>query len=332
MTLYVGIDENGLGPRLGPLIVTAITARSEGPRVGKLTRAARGALAGRIGDSKKLVSFGDSVLGEAWARALSAETPLLEPRTPEQLIDQLSIDSRATLQRPCPDARMGAHMGQCWSADTEALVADASLVEVLRKDLLTLRKKGLDIQGAHVAIVCTERLNEALGRGISRFQADLHAMERLLIHIREQHGVDLDATCGKVGGYDCYPPAMGPLKARVTATLEEGRARSAYRIDGLGDIAFVRDADGGHLLVGLASIVGKWVRDLLTRRVTRYHRAHDPKLPEASGYHDPVTSAFIAASALARKERGVSDVCFERRARGVSKGKPAAPKARPALP
>jgi hypothetical protein len=62
----------------------------------------------------------------------------------------------------------------------------------------------------------------------------------------------------------------------------------------------------------MASLVGKWVRDLLMARVTRYHRAYDPDLPDASGYHDPVTARFVAASALARKRRGIADACFER--------------------
>ena len=56
---HVGVDENGLGPRLGPLIVTAVLARAteEGAKV--IVKRPRGALAQRLGDSKELVSFGD---------------------------------------------------------------------------------------------------------------------------------------------------------------------------------------------------------------------------------------------------------------------------------
>ena len=157
-------------------------------------------------------------------------------------------------------------------------------------------------------------------------------MERLLLHVRAEHGEDLDATCGKVGGYDSYVPAFGPLRDHAITVLEEGRARSAYRVGKLGQIAFVRDADADHLLVALASLIGKWVRDLLTRRVTRYHRAHDPSLPEASGYHDPVTTHFIRESALTRQRRGVPDACFERRAMGVREGNARTTKERPARP
>jgi ribonuclease HII len=94
----------------------------------------------------------------------------------------------------------------------------------------------------------------------------------------------------------------------------EGRARSEYVIPGLGQVAFVRDADEGHILVSMASLVGKWVRDLLMSRIVRYHRETNPELPDASGYHDPVTSRFIAATRISRKRRALPDACFERRA------------------
>jgi len=315
----VGVDENGLGPRLGPLVVTAVAARTTETGGATLTSTPRGALAGRIGDSKKLVSFGDSALGEAWARAIGitagpgSGTPV---DSPDAVIHALSIDPRATLERPCPPG----HGAQCWGADGEAFEAEPELVDTLVRDIERLEQRGVRLLGAHVAIICTERLNEAAARGVSRFQADLFAMERLILHARHRYDTELDVTCGKVGGYATYPPAFGPLAGRLFTTVEEGRARSEYRVADVGRIAFVRDADGSHLLVALASLVGKWVRDRLTRRVTRYHRAYDPSLPEASGYHDPVTKRFVDASALSRQNRGFSDACFERGARAARRG------------
>jgi hypothetical protein len=221
----------------------------------------------------------------------------------------MSVDAPSELQAPCPTE----HRGQCWATDTERFVADGKVLSRATADLASLRHRGVTVLGAHVAIVCTERLNRAVSRGLSRFATDLHAMERLALFIRERADVDIDVTCGKVGGYDRYPGAFGPLAGHLYTTLSEGRARSEYRIAGLGRIAFVRDADARHLLVCMASLIGKWVRDLLMARVTRYHRSHDPSLPDVSGYHDPITTRFIRASALARRARNVSDECFERR-------------------
>jgi hypothetical protein len=137
-------------------------------------------------------------------------------------------------------------------------------------------------------------------------------MERLTLAAREQVGADVYALCGKVGGFDFYGDRFGPLAGRLHTVLVEGRARSEYQIAGVGRLAFLRDADGSHLIVGLASLIGKWARDHLMRRVIRYHQARDPALPNASGYHDPVTTRFIDASTLIRKERRIEPACFER--------------------
>ena len=169
---------------------------------------------------------------------------------------------------------------------------------------------------AFVGIVCTKKLNDGVARGLSRFDVDLHTMERLTLAAREETGHDVFALCGKVGGFDFYGDRFGPLAGRLYTTLYEGRARSEYAMPGVGRLAFVRDGDDTHLVIALASLVGKWARDHLMRRITRWHRAFAPDLPEASGYHDPVTTKFVKASALVRKKQKVHSACFERLALG----------------
>src|SRR5687767_10843037 len=110
----VGIDENGLGPKLGPLVVTAVLAKTEGDGEKRAESRPRGKLAERLGDSKKLVSFGDTALGEAWARAL-ADRMGLHAETPDALVHALALDPSAELRRLCPDG----HVEQCWSAAGE---------------------------------------------------------------------------------------------------------------------------------------------------------------------------------------------------------------------
>jgi ribonuclease HII len=302
---HVGVDENGLGPRLGPLIVTAVSARASEEAAPILSKRPRGGLAARLGDSKRLVSFDDSALGEAWARAVAPG-----PRTPEELVRALSLDDDATLRSPCPSH----HERQCWGTDGEAFAAEPDAVDAIARDLARLAERGVQVTRVRVAIVCTKRLNDAVARGKSRFDADLHTMERLVIDAAgaPDAGGDVLATCGKVGGFDRYGDAF----ARFTlhAPLVEGRARSEYRVPGVGTVAFVRDAEERHPLVAMASLVGKWVRDLLMRRIVRFHQAMVPEAPHASGYHDPVTTRFIKATALTRRASGLEDECFVRRA------------------
>jgi ribonuclease HII len=312
--IRVGIDENGLGPRLGPLVVTAVAARIEGGGHKRVQARPRGALRNRLGDSKRLVSYGDSALGEAWARAIATRMGPDGPKGPEALVRLLSLDDADTLRAPCP----GDHIEQCWGITGEAFAAEPELLSQVARDLAKLDEQGVTVLRATCVVTCTRRLNEGIARGLTRFHADLHAMERLALDARARAGSDVIATCGKVGGFDRYPAAFGPMNGRLHAVAEEGRARSEYSVPGLGVITFVRDAEDKNLLVGMASLVGKWVRDLLMARIVRYHRAQAPDLPDASGYHDPVTTRFVDATRLLRRKRALPDDCFERRAWGRS--------------
>lgn len=308
----VAIDENGMGPRLGPLVVTSLLVRVDEQGKKLATSRPKGAIKKRIGDSKKLLAFADhsrAPLGEAWARTLATRTGA-RPATPDELVSALALDSSALLRAPCPQH----HVDLCWSTEGETFASSDDHVATCERDLAKLAAKGLHVVRVRVAIVCTRALNDALDRGLSRFDVDLHAMERLVMAAREDAGQDVLALCGKVGGFDFYSDRFGPLAGRLHAIVMEGRKRSEYQMPGIGRLAFVRDADESHLVVGLASLVGKWARDHLMRRIVRFHRSHEPDLPDASGYNDPITTRFIKASALVRKERRVEPSCFERSA------------------
>jgi ribonuclease HII len=312
-SLHVGVDENGLGPRLGPLIVTAVTARAgeEGAKV--IGKRPRGSLAARLGDSKDLVSFEDSALGAAWAVAMArrAGAEVGSLRTPADVLRALALEDERSLRSACPDH----HVDQCWRTEGETIEPAAALVDDVERDLARLSARGVHVTGARVAIVCAKRLNDAVTRGHSRFDADLHAMEQLVASVAHGARAEVVATCGKVGGYDRYGDAFASFLLHTPVV--EGRARSEYRVPGVGSVAFVRDAEARHILVAMASLVGKWARDLLMRRIVRYHQESVPDLPEASGYHDPVTTRFIAATALSRKKAKIDDECFVRRAIGA---------------
>lgn len=312
----IGADENGLGPRLGPMTVTAVLARVTEGSERVVTSKPRGGLKKRLGDSKELVSHGNCALGEAWTRALveagaGHEPAVGAPRDPTALLEAVSLDPTAVLTSPCPK-----HVrGQCWSTEDESFCAPQQMgnfLKLVRKDLKRLAERGVEIMAVRTVVACTKRLNEAVGRGESRFVVDLHSMERLILHLRELAGEEISAECGKVGGFGQYGKVFGPLSGRLHMVVEEGRARSTYRFPGVGDIAFVRDGDASNILVGMASLVGKYVRELLMGRIVRHYRRFDEALPVVSGYHDPVTTRFIVGTEALRKKRRVPATCFER--------------------
>jgi ribonuclease HII len=308
----IGIDENGLGARLGPLIVTGVLAQVDERGERLLRRKLPQRLRADLDDSKRLVSCRNYSLGEAWARAL-VETPAATSRaespsrikSPADLFAQLSLEGLPALRAPCPETAVA----QCWHTDGEAFMADEEQLERVRGHVAYLRERGVDLRQVRSSVVCALNLNQQKARGITRFTADLHAMERLVLHFRETAGQEVRGVCGKVGGIAEYSKFFGPLAGRLHVTLEEGRAASAYRFPDLGEIAFVRDADASDPLVMLSSLVGKYVRELLMGRIARFWRAGE-ELP--SGYHDPVTARFVEETATARKRRRLPLTCFER--------------------
>ncbi|MFS8070753.1 MAG: hypothetical protein ACMG6S_30675, partial [Byssovorax sp.] len=308
----IGADENGLGPRLGPMVVTAVLARVTDAGWKVISKPARGKLAERLGDSKQLVSHGNVALGEAWARALTRRGAGRTPYTngpPDELLHSLSPDDRQALRAPCP-----SHVeAQCWSAAGEELLASEEMVRIAEQDLDSLEQKGVTILGVRSVVLCARRMNEGLDAGKNRFVLDLNSMERLILELRAIAGQDITAVCGKVGGFGKYGGAFGPLAGRLHSVIEEGRPRSAYHFPGVGEIAFVRDSDASDLCVAMASLVGKYVREALMARVVRFYRGELPALPDASGYYDPVTTTFIEGTRLLRGKRDIPDTCFERR-------------------
>jgi ribonuclease HII len=381
---FAGLDENGLGPLLGPLVTTAVygvsadaagKAKALGPPGKRMTKV--------LGDSKTMVRFGDSMLGADWARAIGAAEvragAQVEPLLPTSLqpkpmhngvkntvqdarvLDSLLLDAPAMMKRRCPPG----HETQCWGErpievaleeqssndDHEATLASkrgqakasvsaavSTVAKDIAKTLAKLQAQGVTLLGARVVVTCTNELNQLQDAGVSRLHANLRAMERLILH-----GVELAAerriddellaplpgdvvrklepefVCGKVGGLMRYEPAFFHLAPHLKTVMGEVRQESAYHIQNVGLVRFLQDAEDQVLLIALASLIGKWVRDTWMERIAAFHGMREQAatghvLPLVSGYHDPKTLAFVEATAATRRKHEFLDVCFARTA------------------
>lgn len=305
----LGLDENGLGPRLGPMIVTAVWAQTDEKGARFLSRKLPKKLSQDLNDSKALVSCRNVSLAEAWARGIVLHVTGTAPKSPEELLRLLCLEERVDLVADCPPSTLA----QCWSHEHEEFCAtDEQLMRILGH-INTLAERGVQLRGVQAEVVCTGRLNDLKARGVHRFMADLHAMERLILHFRAEAAEALTATCGKVGGIGKYGPFFGPLQGRLHVALEEGQAQSCYRFPEVGELRFVRDADASDALVMLASLVGKYMRELLMHRVAHFYvDVWGPDSPTPSGYHDPVTAAFVKKTSKKRRQLEIVQDCFER--------------------
>ena len=143
---WVGADENGMGPRLGPLVVTAVLARVQPEAERIVTRKPRGALGRRLGDSKGLVAHGNIALAEAWTRALVAKGCGKHGRAddPDALLDAVSFEDRDTLTEPCPRSARA----QCWHLDGERFTDPELMGDTLKQvtgDLKRPERRSVEI-------------------------------------------------------------------------------------------------------------------------------------------------------------------------------------------
>lgn len=304
--LVVGVDENGLGPQLGPLVATALVAEVEDYDADRF-RALGFDLA--VGDSKQTSAFGRMEHAEGVALALAELEAGRVPKTFDELLEALSLDGVLSLRAPCPDRKTAK---QCWDPELKLPMYEGDVDEgraILRK----LKRGGFRIRRLRTTLACAGVLNEALDAGRKKLQVDLNLFERLLIDAAASFDEPLRAYCGLVGGIRNYPKYFLHFDPDAVKTVSEKKGLFEYEVDEVGSVIFEIKADDHHLPVGLASMLGKYVRELGMARIIRYYREHDEALPKASGYHDSVTKRFVEGTVELRKKLEIYNGCFRRR-------------------
>jgi ribonuclease HII len=271
----IGVDENGLGPKLGPLVVTGVRLRLEGPppSLAEL-RAATG-----IDDSKRVFTPARRGRGEALALGLlgipGAASPaeLLAGRLVPPPWDHPEACPTSTL--PCP--ALPVRPLPRWTRNA--------------RDVATgLRRLGVVVERVACVVLCPGTLNVALGDGTSKLAVDLRLFEVVVEALRAE-ARECEAICGKVGGTNRYAERFVAWAGRPVRVEVESRARSTYEVEGAGRVSFVRDADASEPAVAMASIVGKYVRELWMDDLAA---AAEWEGPTPSGYHDAASDRLEA--------------------------------------
>ncbi|MEI8257077.1 MAG: hypothetical protein WCJ30_15495, partial [Deltaproteobacteria bacterium] len=236
----IGIDENGLGPRLGPMIVTAVRLELDPESVPTRRAFLSAATRAGIGDSKAQSGHGAMAPTEARVLAIMARHLGLAAPTFETFARHVGLDDELSIRTDCPD---GDAPVACFghAVDLPAFGAGPTPEDHDAADKLHAR--GIRLAGVRVAVVCAKRMNVARAAGISRFELDLASMVRLAAWLRgEPDSAPVIAYCGKVGGRARYASALEKLSPLV-GILGETRERSSYAIPRFGEVHFVMDGD-----------------------------------------------------------------------------------------
>jgi hypothetical protein len=315
---WVGIDEAGYGPNLGPLVLTAVVAESpaEPQRQSDVDHRLLDfwndleATVDRAGgdpdrlwvdDSKAIFRGGkgrDRLEHACWAAVLAAGHP--RPGSTGELL--------AALGAGTPEQAEFSH----WLEKGQHIPAFPALARSQVEDLaarkcLSPRKSQWSIKAVRSVLVGPERFNRELAARGLKSQVHFAAFAELLVWIWElaEDGTSTLVKSDKHGGKHYYLPAL--CQAIPEAWIdrgEEGAEMSRYLIRNRTrtlELCLMPRADRTDGLVALASIVSKTVRELWMDVFNAYWRARLPGLRPTAGY--PVDAARfrreIDATALA---------------------------------
>jgi ribonuclease HII len=298
--IVIGVDENGLGPLLGPLVVTGAAFSGEGYDPALCWSAAHLV----AGDSKLLFSARRMARAEGETRAWLAAFGI-RAATFADLVAQVLAAPR--FAAPCPD-----QVPPVCVPDSLALPHWSEERAPAEKGSESrLPRAGIAPLAIRSHSLCPGAFNLALSQdGRNKLRLDFELMVDLIEQIAAQSGEEVLALCGKVGGTGKYGPWLDRAFPGNWQALEESPALSRYRIGEQVQISFSKSAEKIHLPVAVASMVGKYLRELWMQQLNHWlgSRATRP----ASGYRDRVTAAFVEASAGKRREIGLDDTCFFR--------------------
>lgn len=294
MPLLVGIDEAGYGPTLGPLVVAASIWRVAphhleadlwqvlSPCLARTVRRGDARLA--VDDSKSvfdrrkgIATLERTVLAFARAAGLSCGTlgELLIALGGEALAASSTLPWDRDLDRPLPLDPLRSRCDHAADRLHTCMAREQAVCLSLSARVLT-------------ADAFNRRVRQTRNKATVLLE---HVLDLLASATRSAPGdQDVYVRIDRLGGRSDYRELLlAAFPGRHVHELELSPRASRYRLASARSdwfIEFVVDADRLHLPVALASMLAKYLRELLMERFNAYWRRWLPELRPTAGYYE----------------------------------------------
>ena len=294
MAVIAGIDEAGFGPVLGPLVVSAaafeVPDRAVDMSMWRLLTAAVSRKPARrggkvpIADSKKLYSRRRVRPLQHLERAVLAmlATTGRKPSSLGRLLRILAPEAPGLLRQYPWYAGADVELPHNVSALEVEFAANslAAAMEKARVRLVAMRCQVIPAGEFNRIVRATRNKSSTLFDTTMRLVAYLgrrHGGKPMKIHI-DRHGSRRSYLRG-------LQRAFGSCDFKV---IDESEKLSAYRITAAGrsaEIHFIVNGEDKHLPVALASMMSKYVRELMMLMLNSFWAARVPDLAATAGYY-----------------------------------------------
>ncbi|HJT76484.1 MAG TPA: hypothetical protein VJ739_04710 [Gemmataceae bacterium] len=317
MPWVIGIDEAGYGPNLGPLVMTSVACRVPDDLAGAdLWRVLAAAVrrAAEADDGRPLVADSKEVYSAARGLA-PLETGVLSLAAPE---GALHLAGYLDWVSPPAAAELA---GEPWYSGSSPLpvAADRAACAAAGSRFADVcRASGVERALVRSVVVCPARFNGLLDRWDSKGAVLGDGLAELVACNRAAAGpgAALAFFIDKHGGRNAYAPLLqDAIPDGMVLAREEGGLRSTYTVLGTGQdlrLTFQPRADAEHFCVALASMVSKYLREVLMAEFNRFWQAQVPGLRPTAGYPGDAPR-FLAAIRPALTRLGIAESAVWRR-------------------
>jgi ribonuclease HII len=317
MGWLIGIDEAGYGPNLGPFVMTAVALRvpDDSAPCDLWQRLAAAVRRETDPDDGRLL-VADSKVVYSTARGLGPlETGVLAACSSDggcdslrSYIDLLYASSHSALRR------------EPWYSGATALPVATEVAhsaEARNRFTAACRESGVTCGLVCGVVVCAEQFNALAEAAGSKGAVLRHGLAELVRACWRLEGDDpLTFLIDKHGGRNTYAAMLqDAVPEGIVLAHHESMARSVYGVAGTKrDVrwTFQPRADAEHFNVALASMVSKYVREVLMGEFNGFWQRQVPGLKPTAGYPGDARR-FYEAIRPAAERLGIPEEALWRR-------------------